>query len=64
MTLLEEIQYARTRLDEELSRALSTMEKSDRVKEIRFEIKQNQNRCPHIENFEVCPYCGKKVSHE
>ena len=61
MTLFEEIQQERLRLDTELTYALATMERSDRVKQIKFAIKENQKRCPHIVGVEVCPYCGKKV---
>lgn len=52
-------------LNSELRIALSTMEKSDRVKEIRDAIHENQAACPHASakyNWTMadnrCPYCG------
>lgn len=52
-------------LDKELQMALSTMERSDRVVEIRREIIDNQKQCPHVSDKynwtitnETCPYCG------
>ena len=53
-------------LSYELKRALSTMERSDRVFAIRDEIKGLQKLCPHNNgNYDFsesneCPYCGKK----
>ena len=53
------------RLDKELKIALSTMERSDRVFEIKKEIIENQKQCPHFSNkynwtiaAGRCPYCG------
>lgn len=53
-------------LDSDLRAALATMERSDKVKEIREAILENQKQCPHfsaIYNWTVadgkhCPYCG------
>ena len=53
------------RLDRELKIALSTMERSDRVFEIKKEIIENQKQCPHFSDkynwtvaYGKCPYCG------
>ena len=54
-------------LDEALKNALSTMERKDDVKEIRFKLLELQNQCPHFSDYNwamidgVCPYCGKKL---
>ena len=55
-------------LERELQLALATMERKDRIKEIRTEILENQSKCPHFDhNYnwtivdEHCPYCGKKL---
>ena len=47
------------RLDRELKIALSTMERSDRVFEIKKEIIENQKQCPHL----VYP-CASSSSNE
>jgi hypothetical protein len=67
MINIDEIIQRHEELNKELRVALSTMEKSDRVKEIRKAIEENQIHCPHmsleyswpiIDN--KCPYCGYK----
>ena len=53
-------------LSAELKKALSRMERSDRVFTIRDEIKALQKLCPHnngnydFSTSDECPYCGKK----
>lgn len=54
-------------LDNELRIALSTMEKKEDIRNIKYKIKENQNRCPHFDsNYKLewigstCPYCGKQ----
>ena len=68
---IETIISTRERLACDLKVALSTMEMSDKVKEIRRQIEENQNACPHFsDKFQWtwvdghCPYCGKKVNKE
>ena len=61
----QEIQEKTILLKEQLLYALSTMDKKDDVKNIRNEIKQLQQICPHCDKYALinnyCPYCGKKV---
>ena len=52
-------------LDHELHDALSIMERSDKIRQIRTEIIKNQAACPHVSdkyNWTAingkCPYCG------
>ena len=45
---IETIISTREKLAHDLKVALSTMEMSDRVKEIRQQIEENQNACPHF----------------
>jgi len=53
-------------LSKELKKALSTMQRTDRVFAIRDEIKELQNMCPHnngnydFSDTDECPYCGKR----
>ena len=53
-------------LNNELKKALTTMEYSDKVFIIRDAIKDLQRLCPHdngtydFTNSDECPYCGKK----
>ena len=65
---IEQIIQNKLSLNTELYHALSTMEKSDKIKEIRERIKANQEACPHYSekfNLEIkdgtCPYCGKHI---
>ena len=55
----------RERLDKELHMALATMERSDKIEQIRKQQIANQMNCPHFSsefNWAVvdntCPYCG------
>lgn len=68
---IDDIIYTHDKLEHELKIALSTMEKSNLIKEIREEIKFNQSHCPHVSDKynwaivnEICPYCGKKLGRE
>lgn len=68
---IEDIISTREFLAHELKAALSTMEMSDKIKEIRKKIEENQNACPHFSDKfqwtwtdDHCPYCGKKVNKE
>lgn len=65
---IENIILRRKELDKQLYIALATMEKKDTIKQIRFEILENQANCPHFDsnyNWTIeegyCPYCGKKI---
>ena len=55
----------RERLDKELRMALATMERSDKIEEIRKQQIANQMSCPHFSTEfnwaivdDTCPYCG------
>lgn len=48
-------------LNEQLHIALSTMDKQDTVKNIRQQILNLQEQCPHT-NDKICPYCGRRMS--
>ena len=62
---IDTIKNKHTELNEELKKAISTMELSDKVFVIREAIKDLQRICPHdngnydFSNTEECPYCGK-----
>lgn len=61
---IKQIIDRRRELERKLQIALATMEKSNAVKMIYQEIKENQNNCPHDINYSlnkngICPYCGK-----
>ena len=62
---MDEIIKQREILNEELKIALSTMERSDKIQNIRQKIIINQQQCPHYSNKynwaiinNKCPYCG------
>ena len=62
---IDEIISRHEELDRELRIALSTMERSDKIKHIRTQIIENQKQCPHFSNkynwtiaYGCCPYCG------
>ncbi len=62
-----EVQAQYISLNNELRRALSTMEKKDTITIIKQQIKELQELCPHkindyydFSNADECPYCGKK----
>ena len=63
---IDEIRIKYENLNNDLRRALSSMEKSDKVFMIRNMIKDLQLLCPHnngsfdFSDTERCPYCGKK----
>ena len=63
---ITDIITTKNELDNELRIALSTMEKKEDIRNIKYKIKENQNRCPHFDfNYKLewigstCPYCGK-----
>ena len=62
---IEQIINNRENLDRQLRVALSTMERSDKIFEIKKQIIENQKQCPHFDNNynwtitnDTCPYCG------
>ena len=62
---MEEVITTREQLNRELRMALSTMERSDRVFDIKKKIIENQAHCPHFSDKynwaiidDTCPYCG------
>ena len=62
---IDKIISNKERLNKELRIALSTMERSDKIYEIKKEIIENQKVCPHVSNKynwaivdSICPYCG------
>ena len=62
---IEDIINRREELNRELKYALSTMERSDKINDIRLQIIENQKHCPHFDgNYnwaiinDTCPYCG------
>lgn len=62
---IDDIIKRREELNYELREALSVMERSDKIKQIRTEIIKNQAVCPHFSdkyNWTIangkCPYCG------
>lgn len=63
---VNEVKAQYNQLSADLKKALSTMERSDRVFVIRDEIKSLQGLCPHsngsydFSESDSCPYCGKK----
>lgn len=63
---IDTIIQTREDLESQLRFALSTMERSDKIKNIRLQIIENQQNCPHYSakyNWtiadNICPYCGK-----
>lgn len=65
---MEEIILRHEKLSRDLTMALSTMERKSTIAEIRKELREIQNVCPHYSdeyNFTMvdgyCPYCGKKL---
>ncbi len=65
---IDEIIQRREELSKELTYALSTMVLSNRVREIKNNMKAIQAQCPHQSskyNWEKinnkCPYCGKEM---
>lgn len=67
---IDTIIQTREKLEKELRYALSIMERSDKIAEIRKEIIDNQKHCPHASdkyNWTIannaCPYCGFVFDH-
>lgn len=67
---MEQIINRREQLDKDLRLALSTMERSDKIRLIKEAIIENQKQCPHFDNNynwaivnEICPYCGFHFSN-
>lgn len=62
---IEEVKVIYDELNEQLQYALSHMELSDDIRNIRKALLELQKECPHgdfIHNYalyEKCPYCGK-----
>lgn len=59
------------KLSRDLNIALATMERKSTIAEIRKELIELQNVCPHFSNeynFTMvdgyCPYCGKKLEED
>ena len=63
---INDIKTKYTNHNNDLRKALSTMEKTDAVKIIRDQIRELQLTCPHnngefdFSNAKECPYCGRK----
>ena len=63
---INDIKTKYTNLNNDLRKALSTMEKTDAVKIIRDQIRELQLTCPHnngefdFSKAKECPYCGRK----
>ena len=65
---MDQIIQKHTELSYKLNFALSTMERKDTIYELRKQLRELQNICPHFSaehNFALveghCPYCGKKL---
>lgn len=62
---IESIKTKHTELNEQLKKAISTMQFSEQVFIIREAIKDLQRICPHnsgnydFSSTDECPYCGK-----
>ncbi len=62
---INNIKTKRIELNEELRKAISTMQFSEQVFVIREALKDLQRMCPHnngnydFSNDDECPYCGK-----
>lgn len=62
---IDEIIKRHESLEQQLKFAVSTMEKKDTIYNIRKQIIENQNNCPHFSDkynwtiaYNKCPYCG------
>ena len=62
---INEIINTHDNLKRQLRNALATMERSEKIREIREAIIENQRKCPHFSNKynwaivdDTCPYCG------
>lgn len=55
------------RLEHDLRKALTTMERKSVIYDIRKQILANQDKCPHYSQYNwavvdgICPYCGKQL---
>jgi Zn finger protein HypA/HybF involved in hydrogenase expression len=65
---MDQIIQKHEELSHKLNIALSTMERKSVIYELRKELRELQNICPHFSaehNFAIidgyCPYCGKKL---
>lgn len=65
---MDQIIQKHMELSHELTIALSTMERKSVIYELRKELREIQNICPHFShehNFAMvdghCPYCGKNL---
>ena len=63
---IDDVIRTREALENDLRAALSLMERSDAIYDIRAAIIENQQKCPHISNKynwavinNICPYCGR-----
>ena len=63
--MIDDIIATHEKLERELRVALATMERSDKIFEIKKQIIANQIRCPHVSDkynwtiaYGKCPYCG------
>lgn len=68
---MDELISRHEQLSRDLNIALSTMERKTAIAEIRKEIRELQNECPHFSNKHnyvmvdgYCPYCGKKLEED
>ena len=66
--IVEEVIKKNEELQKKMRFALATMEKKDNIFEIKNQIIQNQNKCPHFDldySWPViegkCPYCGRNL---
>ena len=62
---IDEIIKTHEKLECELRTALATMERSDKIFEIKKQMIANQSKCPHFSDkynwtiaYGKCPYCG------
>lgn len=63
--MIDDIINTHEKLERELRLALATMERSDKIFEIKKQIIANQLKCPHFSDkynwtiaYGKCPYCG------
>jgi len=67
--MIDDIISEHIRLNNELLTALSTMEKTNKIFEIRQQLINLQKQCPHMSEVynwtstdgHTCPYCGKNI---
>lgn len=63
--MIDDIIQKHEELNKRLQIALATMERSNKIFEIKKEIIENQKQCPHFSDKynwavvdSICPYCG------